>query len=111
VARNRVSGLVVGGGPGKLSLDYVLKAEDVRLGDTIVSSGLDGVFPAGVPLGLVTLVDKMSMGFFMRAEISPQVELGSLEEVLVVNQAPVPLDWLSLGTDVKALYQKKNQKK
>jgi rod shape-determining protein MreC len=111
VARNRVSALMVGGGAGKLSLDYVRKAEDVRLGDLVISSGLDGIFPPGIPLGTVTFVDKMSMGFFMRAEASPQVDMTTLEEVLVVLDPPVPLDWLELAPDVKAIYEKKNQRK
>jgi hypothetical protein len=56
------------------------------------------------------MVDKMSMGFFMRAELSPQVDMGALEEVLVVLDPPLPLDWLTLVTDVKALYEKKSTK-
>jgi rod shape-determining protein MreC len=112
IARNRVSTLMMGGGAnGKLTLDYVRKAEDVRLGDLVISSGLDGIFPPGVPLGTVTFVDKMSMGFFMRAEANPQVDLGTLEEVLVILDPPVPLDWLELAPDIRALYEKKNQKK
>jgi rod shape-determining protein MreC len=111
VSRNRVSALMTGGGPGKLTLEYVRKAEDVRLGDLVISSGLDGIFPPGLPLGTVTFVDKMSMGFFMRAEANPRVDMTTLEEVLVVLDPPVPLDWLELAPDVRAIYEKKNQRK
>ncbi|MDR1312429.1 MAG: rod shape-determining protein MreC [Deltaproteobacteria bacterium] len=107
ISRNRVNGLLTGAGPGKLSLEYVRKAEDVRLGDAAVSSGLDGIFPAGLSLGTVTFVDKMSMGFFMHAEISPSVDLATLEEVLILLDPPSPLDWRELAPDVRALYEKK----
>ncbi|MDR2351581.1 MAG: rod shape-determining protein MreC [Deltaproteobacteria bacterium] len=110
VERNRVNALLVGAGPGRLSLDYVRKSEDVRIGDLAVSSGLDGIFPAGIPLGTVTFVDKMSMGFFMRAELTPSVELGKVEEVLVLMEPVSPLDWLSLAPDIRALYEKKGNK-
>ncbi|MDR1082004.1 MAG: rod shape-determining protein MreC [Deltaproteobacteria bacterium] len=107
ISRNRVNGLLSGGGPGRLALEYVRKAEDVRLGDTAVSSGLDGIFPAGLPLGTVTFVDKVSMGFFMQAEISPSVDLATLEEVLILLDPPSPLDWREFAPDVRGLYEKK----
>ncbi|MDR2613652.1 MAG: rod shape-determining protein MreC [Deltaproteobacteria bacterium] len=107
ISRNRVNGLLTGAGPGRLHLDYVRKAEDVRLGDTAVSSGLDGIFPAGLALGTVTFVDKMSMGFFMRVEVSPSVDLATLEEVLVLMDPPAPLDWRELAPDIRAVYEKK----
>ncbi|MDR3154200.1 MAG: rod shape-determining protein MreC [Deltaproteobacteria bacterium] len=110
ISRNRVSGLMTGAGPGKLSLEYVRKNEDVRLGDAAVSSGLDGIFPAGLALGTVTFIDKMSMGFFMRAEVSPSVDLASLEEVLILLDPPVPLDWLRLSPDIRELYEKKGRR-
>ncbi|MDR1038322.1 MAG: rod shape-determining protein MreC [Deltaproteobacteria bacterium] len=107
ISRNRVNGLVTGSGPGRLALEYVPKADDVRLGDTAVSSGLDGIFPAGVALGTVTFVDKVSMGFFMQAEISPSVDLATLEEVMILLDPPSPLDWRELAPDVRSLYEKK----
>jgi hypothetical protein len=50
----------------------------------------------------------MSMGFFMRAEVTPRVDMGSLEEVMVVLDPPIPLDWTELAPDVFSLYRKKN---
>jgi rod shape-determining protein MreC len=107
ISRNRVNGLLTGAGPGKLSLGYVRKAEDVRLGDIAVTSGLDGIFPAGLSVGTVTFVDKMTMGFFMRAEISPSVDLASLEEVMILLDPPAPLDWRDLAPDIRSIFEKK----
>ncbi|MDR1040231.1 MAG: rod shape-determining protein MreC [Deltaproteobacteria bacterium] len=107
ISRSRVNGLLTGAGPGRLSLDYVSKADDVRLGDAMVSSGLDGIFPPGLALGTVTFVDKMSMGFFMQAEISPSVNLATLEEVMILLDPPAPLDWRELAPDIRGVYEKK----
>jgi rod shape-determining protein MreC len=106
IQRNRVNGLMAGTGTERLGLEYVQKAEDVRVGDALVSSGLDGIFPPGIPLGTITFVDKVSMGFFMHAYVSPSVDFGSLEEVLVLLDGPEPLDWLGLAPDVRGLYER-----
>ncbi|MDR1166417.1 MAG: rod shape-determining protein MreC [Deltaproteobacteria bacterium] len=111
VERNRVNALIVGAGPGKLSLDYARKAEDVRVGDLLVSSGLDGIFPGGLSLGTVTFVDKMSMGFFMRAEVSPSVDIAVLEEVSVILNPPSPVDWTAFAPNVKGIYEKKGNRR
>jgi rod shape-determining protein MreC len=109
IQRNRVNGLLAGQGGGRMTLEYVRKAEDVRVGDTVVTSGLDGIFPAGFPVGSVTLVDKMSLGIFLRAEVSPVIEIGSLEEVLVALDRPVPLDWMALSGNIRDTFLKKLQ--
>ncbi|MDR3204139.1 MAG: rod shape-determining protein MreC [Deltaproteobacteria bacterium] len=108
VQRNRVNGLISGGGAAPLTLDYVRKNDDVRPGDQVVTSGLDGVFPSGLPIGLVTLVDKMSLGLFLTAEVSPAVDFSSLEEVLVLSGPRPPFDWLAFGGDLKYIIEKKN---
>jgi cell shape-determining protein MreC len=67
---------------------------------------LDGIFPPGIPIGTITFVDKMSMGFFMHAFVSPSVDFGSLEEVLVSLDGPEALDWMAISPDVRGLYEK-----
>jgi rod shape-determining protein MreC len=105
IQRNRVHGLLAGHGHGQMTLEYVRKADDVRPGDLVVTSGLDGIFPPGLAVGSVTLVDKKSLGLFLEAQISPSVALDSLEEVLVKLDRQVPLDWMSLGTDLRERFQ------
>jgi rod shape-determining protein MreC len=109
IQRNRVNGLIAGTGTERLGLEYVQKAEDVRVGDMAVTSGLDGIFPPGISIGTITFVDKMSMGFFMHAFVSPSVDFGSLEEVMVLLDGPEPLDWMGLAPDVRALYEREGQ--
>jgi rod shape-determining protein MreC len=108
VQRNRLNGLSTGRGRESLTLDYIRKSDDLRPGDLVVTSGLDGIFPPGLPLGRVTMVDKQSLGLFLAAEVSPLVELDRLEEVLILVDRPRPLDWLGLAPDLKAIFEKKS---
>jgi rod shape-determining protein MreC len=105
VQRNRVHGLVLGGGGGQMTMNYVRKAEDVRPGDMVVTSGLDGIFPPGLLLGSVTLVDKKSLGLFLDAQVTPGTDLNRLEEVLVKLDRQLPVDWMSLGPDLKERFE------
>ena len=88
VQRSRVRGLVSGQGANPCSLKYVLRDADVRVGDLVITSGLDGIFPPGVPLGTIVRADRKSADKFLEVDISPAVNFTSLEEVLVVTKAP-----------------------
>jgi rod shape-determining protein MreC len=94
VQRTRARGIVQGTVDGDCSLKYVKRTEDVQVGDTVVTSGLDGIFPKGLPVGRVVVVDKRGQGLFQYAEVQPRVVFDQLEEVLVtrgaVTSAAVP---------------------
>ncbi|MDR2443101.1 MAG: rod shape-determining protein MreC [Deltaproteobacteria bacterium] len=109
VQRNRVNALLTGRGQKAMTLDYIRKIDDVRPGDLVVTSGLDGIFPSGLPLGSVTVVDKQSLGLFLAAEVSPMVDFDRLEEVLILADRPKAVDWLGLAPDLKAVFEKKKQ--
>jgi rod shape-determining protein MreC len=105
VQRSRAVGLLSGGGSGPLLLKYVRKDEDVRPGDQIVTSGLDGFFPRGLALGAVSRVNRQSAGMFMEVEARSQVTFDRLEEVMVlINQGP-PIDWLTLAPRLRPLLE------
>ena len=65
------------------TLKYVKRSDDVRVGDRVVASGLDGVFPKGLPVGRVTKVSRKDRGLFLYAEVTPDADASRLEEVLV----------------------------
>ena len=69
--------------------NYVLRKNDVEVGDTVISSGLDGVYPKGLMVGSVVSVVKRSYGIFQEVAIMPGVDFEKLEEVLVVLNFPV----------------------
>ena len=88
-ARANVRGL---GRPGACKLDYALRSDDVVEGDLLVTSGTDGVFPRGIPLGKVSQLKKSGNGLFLDALVVPSVDVTRVEEVLVVTswEAPLP---------------------
>lgn len=83
VQRTRTRGVARGSGD-KMSLDYALRDADIEQGDLLVSSGMGGVFPKGLPLGQIAQVEHEEFGLFQRVNITPAVDFSHLEEVLVV---------------------------
>jgi rod shape-determining protein MreC len=83
VQRTRVRGIVSGLLEQGTILKYVKRSDDVRVGDRVVASGLDGVFPKGLPVGRVTKVSRKDRGLFLYAEVTPDADASRLEEVLV----------------------------
>ena len=100
VQSSRLSGIVEGGSDGKLRLRYVEQTprDKVHPGDRIVASGLDGVFPKGVAVGVVHDVSSGSSALFQEIFIEPSTVLNRLETVLVLvpelHQEAVGLDVL-----------------
>ncbi len=76
--------MVKGGPHNRCDFKYVLRKEDVRIGDLVVSSGLDGVYPKGLRIGRVSGLVKLNAGVFQTVEVDPIVNFDKLEEVLVV---------------------------
>jgi rod shape-determining protein MreC len=83
VERSRTQGLIVGLGDGRLRLDYTSELSDVAVGDTIVTSGIDGIYPKGFVIGRVASIEKTS-GTDRDIIVEPAVDMARLEEVLVV---------------------------
>lgn len=91
VLRNRRQGVVRGGrrGSGVLELDYVPLQADVRPGDRVVTAGIDGIYPRGVPIGTVIAVEKGGQ-LFHRIQLAPAVDFGSLDQVYLLDYQAVP---------------------
>jgi rod shape-determining protein MreC len=81
-ARANVRGL---GKPDAARLDYALRSEDMIEGDLLVTSGTDGVFPRGIPVGRVSQLQKARHGLFVEARVTPSVDVTRVEEVLVMT--------------------------
>jgi rod shape-determining protein MreC len=88
VQRSRARGIVKGGEGGSCLLDYALRKDEIRVGDTIVTSGLDGVYPKGLRVGSVTSVIRRHSGMFQDVVVSPFVDFEKIEEVLVIPGSP-----------------------
>lgn len=83
VQKNRVRGILKGAGKDGFVLHYVLKKADVTEGDRIVTAGIGGVFPPGVPLGTVSSARKKQRGMFQEIEVEPAVDFQRLEVVFI----------------------------
>jgi rod shape-determining protein MreC len=89
IERTRRQGLIEGDGASSLWLKHVPVQFDVRVGDRIVTAGVDGIFPRGVPVGQVVSVEA-DQGIFHRIVVQPAVDLGALESVHVLTKAAIP---------------------
>ncbi len=85
IQRSRVRGIVKGKGRDRLELVYVAKEADVKVGDVVITSGLSGIFPKGLPIGVVTEVSQGRDTFFKHVEVKPKVEMERVEELLIVR--------------------------
>jgi rod shape-determining protein MreC len=85
VQRTRARGIVSGSLEQKTVMKYVKRSEDIQVGDRLITTGLDGVFPKGLMVGTVTKVTKQNLGLFQYIELTPAVFLSQTEEVLVVK--------------------------
>jgi len=84
IQRSRDTGIVKGLSSKVCLLDYVLKSSDVRVGDVVVTSGLDRIFPKGIPVGDVIEVKDPPGELFKDVKITPRVNFSKLEELLVI---------------------------
>ena len=85
VQRTRARGIVEGTVSEGCGLKFVKRTEDLQTGDVVVTSGVDGIFPRGLPIGRLTSVDKRGQGLFQYARVRPFVDFDRLEEVLVTR--------------------------
>ncbi|OQX24085.1 MAG: rod shape-determining protein MreC [Desulfobacteraceae bacterium IS3] len=87
IQRTRARGILKGDGTACL-FKYVLRKHDIKEGDTVISSGLDGVFPKGLVLGRVMEIIRSNSGIFQEVSVIPSVDFENLEELLVVVNVP-----------------------
>jgi rod shape-determining protein MreC len=83
VERSRAQGVVVGVGGDRLEMEYVSEVYDIVVGDVVVTSGIEGIYPKGFVIGRIEAVERSS-GAYKRIVVRPAVDFNGLEEVLVV---------------------------
>ena len=105
IQRSRAVGILSGQNTRPMAMKYVRKDEDVRPGDLVVTSGLGGYFPRGLPLGTVSRINRQNADLFMDVDVIPQVPFDRLEEVMVVMNLGPPIDWLTLAPQLRPLLE------
>jgi rod shape-determining protein MreC len=87
VERTRAQGVVIGAGGDQLRMDYVSGSAEVKPGDVVVTSGIDGIYPKGFVIGQIQSV-KRGAGGYSSIVIRPAVDFSTLEAVLIVLTPP-----------------------
>ncbi len=84
VQGSRAEGVVEGSVSGRLIMDYVDRDVAVDLKRVVVTSGYGGVYPADIPIGIVTSVGEQDVNIYKQIEVQPFVDFRVLEEVMVL---------------------------
>jgi rod shape-determining protein MreC len=89
----RATGIVYGMGAGEpLKVKYVGMSSQLERGEILVTSGMDGVYPKGLPVAKISSVRRGEGTLFMDVEATPLVDIPRLEEVLLLKRAKKPED-------------------
>jgi rod shape-determining protein MreC len=88
VERSRAQGVVLGTGENTLTMAYLPGSADVKVGDRVVTAGIDGIYPKGFVIGQIESLQR-GAGEYSGIVIKPAVDFSSLEAVLVVT-SPSP---------------------
>jgi len=84
VGRSRAQGVILGSGEELLNMKFVSATADVKPGDTVVTSGIDGIYPKGFVIGKIETVES-STGLYKVIRVRPGADFNRLEEVLVIT--------------------------
>ena len=87
IERSRAQGVVVGMGTDRLRMDYVSGTADIKVGDRVVSSGIDGIYPKGFAIGQIESIQR-GAGEYNGIVVRPAVDFSALDTVLVVLTPP-----------------------
>ena len=68
----------------RLELPNIPISADVAVGDRLMTSGLGGLFPRGIPIGRVQSIDDRGSALFHYAQVAPAVDFARIDEVLLL---------------------------
>jgi len=87
IERNKSRGLLKGTGDSsryECKIEYLLKTDEVQIGDKVVTSGMDRQFPEGVEVGKVSKIKKREFGLFQEVWVQPTVDFSRVKDVFVM---------------------------
>ena len=86
VVRTRTQGIIEGEARGTIRFKYMARdGAGMQVGDMLVTSGLGGLFPRGIPIGRVRAIDDRGSALFSYAQITPAVDFARIDEVLLLT--------------------------
>jgi rod shape-determining protein MreC len=89
IERTRRQGVVRGDGAGAVEMNDVPALADVVPGDRVLTAGIDGIYPKGIPIGVVLKADQ-GPNLFKNIVVRPSVDVGSIEEVIIIHTRKIP---------------------
>ena len=91
IERTRRQGVLRGDGAGGAQLYDIPSLADVQPGDTVLTAGIDGIYPKGIPSGVIVKAEK-GQDLFKSIVVKPLVDFGSIEEVIILHTRKIPGD-------------------
>ena len=88
IQRNRLRGTLQGTGDDFCRLAYLQRTADVKVGDLLVTSGLDNIFPKGLTVGTVVASTGNHNGFSQLIKVKPTFDIDTIEEVYIIPSLP-----------------------
>jgi len=89
VERTRRQGVMRGDGAGGAQLYDIPALSDIQPGDTVLTAGIDGIYPKGIPVGTIVKAEK-GQDLFKQIAVRPAVDFGAVEEVIVIHTRKIP---------------------
>ena len=89
VERTRRQGVVRGNGSPVIQMYDIPSLADLQPGDRILTAGIDGIFPKGIPVGTVVRAEP-GQSLFKTVTVRPAVDFGTIEEVIVIHTRKIP---------------------
>jgi rod shape-determining protein MreC len=96
VERGRALGIVRGTGGASLEFSFLLRGADVKPGDVLLTSGVGGVYPKGLRIGVIEEVNAQKGALVHTARVAPAVQYGQLETAFAL---------LARGPTMNLLYE------
>jgi rod shape-determining protein MreC len=91
IERTRRQGVIRGDGTTAATLQDIPTLADVQPGDRILTAGIDGIYPKGIPIGAVTRAEQ-GKSLFKTIQVRPSVDIGTIEEVIVIHTRKIAPD-------------------
>ena len=88
IQRNRIRGTLQGTGSDFCRMAYLQRTADVKVGDRLITSGLDDIFPKGITVGTVITTARDPNGLSQQIKVKLTFDLNTIEEVFVIPSLP-----------------------
>lgn len=88
IERSRVPGTIKGFGKPRLGMMHVSGSDDVRAGDTVLTSNVSSIYPPGLAIGEVTGARPAETGLMLSIQVRPRVNFKTLDRVLILREEP-----------------------